>query len=297
MITSLLILHLVCCVLVFCLSRLHRLRSGGAILLLVLLVPLFGLGCLLTAEVWARGSHDQTERIDLDEQFLTDELYKSIPAAPSMDAEKIVPIEESLLLNHPLKRRYLLLILNRDPAAFVSQLRLAGQNDDTEVVHYAVTALMELRNDFGNRLNELDQAWKRAPGDVNLIRQYAELEESYLACGLPVGSERTEKLRHYSGLLQTLGRETEQNGGDLLPLLRKQAEAAMALRDYSQAEVLNERIIQLTPEDESGYLNQIKCYAARRDRPGIDTVLRLLEQRSVLLSAAGENAVRFWSGQ
>ena len=297
----LLIIQLICSAIALCLKGVGKLRCSGAALFMAILVPVFGFLCLASI-LLARGREaDRAAVPDLEQKRIEDEIFQSIPGAPDVDAKRIVPISESLVLNSPLQRRQLLLILNRDPASFVPQLRQAGRNEDTEVVHYAVTALVELRREFSNQLALRERELREAPEDVETLEAYAELEKRYLDSGLPEGGERVERLLHYQTLLRriqdSVEQEMEPDRGRVLSLMEKRVRVAMRLQDDQEVDFLIGRIISLFPEEESGYLLQMDCCAARRDRKGIDMAIRQLREREMPLSSAGERAVRFWCGQ
>ena len=136
-------------------------------LLMVALVPIFGLLCVISMEWVRRNLHGKGEELHLNEPVLEDDIYRSIHIRPEKDAEGILPLEESLLINDPAKRRSLILnILNLDPSDFVTGLRKAGVNDDTEVVHYATTAMAEMSKQHAIRLQRYENAFAAAPDDA-----------------------------------------------------------------------------------------------------------------------------------
>ena len=55
-------------------------------------------------------------------------------------------------------------VMYADPNDYVEQLKEARENDDTEVVHYAVTALAELQKDYETKFQKLEWRLHKDPG-------------------------------------------------------------------------------------------------------------------------------------
>ena len=258
------------------------------------LVPVFGFLCVLS-ELFSRNKAGRPqEDLRWNEPVLDDAVYRSIHIRPDNDSSGIVPIEESLLFNSPKQRRKLLLnVLNLNPAEYVSSLRKAGINDDTEVVHYAVTALVELRKDYSEQLFDMDEKMGKSPS-FKLLREYQELDEEYLATGLPEKGELRERIIHYDKILEQLYEENSVTD-EKASLLRKRARCAMTLGNYESADRLLDRLIMLEPENEDNYLLKLQCLGAMKDRAGIDDVLAMISLNHVFLSEEGSRDVRFWN--
>lgn len=74
-----------------------------------------------------------------------DELHRSIRVENREDAASTVPLEEALLLDSAEQRRKLILsVLTDDPVQYYDLLEQARLNDDSEVVHYAATAMAQI---------------------------------------------------------------------------------------------------------------------------------------------------------
>lgn len=86
-------------------------------------------------------------------------IYKNIFQAVSDTDKKIVPLEEALLINEPGVRRELIMdVLNDDPEEYMDLLKQARMNEDVEVVHYAITAMVELSKEYDFRLQKNGEA-------------------------------------------------------------------------------------------------------------------------------------------
>ena len=205
--------------------------------------------------------------------------------------EKTIPLQEALLLNDSHTKRELIMdVLYTDPKGYVSQLSQARENDDTEVVHYAVTALVEIQKEFDLEFQKLEKKLARFPEDETLLREYQRLLERYLASGLVEGSRAEAKLRDYAKVLS----KRLMRNGQSLSLWIKKADADMRLGNLDDLREDAQRMIDFREENEEGYLYLLKYYALCRDPEGTQKVIRMIDQRNIYLTAKGRADVAFW---
>ena len=82
------------------------------------------------------------------------------PAMEENDRD-VVPLEEALLLNDSSRRRELIMnVLNDNPGEYVELLKQARMNEDVEVVHYAITAMVELSKEYDYRLQKIEKIYE-----------------------------------------------------------------------------------------------------------------------------------------
>lgn len=181
-------------------------------------------------------------------------------------------------------------VLYDDPEGYVEQLQEASVNDDTEVVHYAVTALIELQKEFEQKLLKLERKRKHEPDNQEYREEYFHLVEQYVESGLSEESSLKAYLRIYSGLLE----EELQKKGESFSLYRKKARADLKQKEYDSAYQSIRKLIEGWPDRETGYLEQMEYYAALKDRDGIKKTIKEIRDGEVHLSPAGRAAVGFW---
>lgn len=204
---------------------------------------------------------------------------------------RVVPLEEAFVINEPVTRRELMMeVMYGNLNDYVKQLKEARLNDDTEVVHYAVTALTELQKDYDLKFQELDWKMEKDPQNGDLLDEYLDLLNKYLASGIPEGKERTVKMRTYSDMLE---RKLEETGNDL-SLMRRKTEADLQIGEYEVANEEIRKILEQWDRHEAGYLLLLKYYSAIRNRAGIDKTIEMIGRKRIHLSPEGRQAVRFW---
>lgn len=219
---------------------------------------------------------------DLDPQIQIDEDAMQ---------EKVVPLQEALLINDSHTRRELIMdVLYTDPSGFIPQLSQARQNGDSEVVHYAVTAMVEVQKEFDLQFQAISKEMEANPDDERLLRKYQRFLEQYLSSGLLEGSRRDAQLREYVQVLEKRLSKNDQN----LSLWIKKADADMRLKNLEQLRADAETMIAFRPENEQGYLYLMKYHALRKDAQGVRQTIRLMDQRKVYLSPEARAEVAFW---
>lgn len=241
------------------------------------------------------------------------------------DVSEILPIEDVLEWGTPVQRRSLLLsVLHTGADPFVRPLRVAGVNDDTEVVHYAVTALVELRSSFAQRIAAMEKRLRERPGDMGTLLASADLDEEYLQSGIPEDTERAELLAHCRGtlekILQNLAwQETAASG--LSPdvsragnrrgvspdtpgrfsaavrkssVLRRLGRIYLQQKDAAAAERIGRLLIDASPDLEDGYMFLLDAKVLSRDGQGVRQVIETLRKRGIYLTPAARERLAFW---
>jgi len=138
----LLTVHLVVCGGLWLLARARTLEVEGYFVPVMLLVPLWGPLCVLLLHTSNRLTGECSREQMLEKLRINEEIHKSILVADDEGKEAVVPLEEALLVNSPAQKRKLILsVLTDDPAGYYDLLQQARMDNDSEVVHYASTAL------------------------------------------------------------------------------------------------------------------------------------------------------------
>lgn len=119
---------------------------GRALLPFMLLVPLWGPLCVLLLHVRTLIRAGEHTAPDLEQMRVDDEERRSILVEERADFANTVPLEEALIVNDSSQRRSLVMsILNDNPSHYIDVLSQARLNEDVEVVHYAATAMAQIR--------------------------------------------------------------------------------------------------------------------------------------------------------
>lgn len=232
-------------------------------------------------------------------QMMMDILYEvnsSILRDPDDTEAMTVPIEEALIVNDTATRRSLLMeALYSNPADYVPQLFDAKANSDTEVVHYAATALTEIQKHYDLQFQEISQQRLAHPDDPKLDDAYQALLERYIASGLLKGDGLRTQLKRFSELLHRKLQQEDVRGR--WSLLNKKAEADLRLMD---ADALDWDVAQMGEEwsdRENYWIYRIESAVLRKDAGTIHAVIAELEDRDIYLSQRLRTMISFWGGE
>lgn len=222
------------------------------------------------------------------------ELHRSIPVEPRETPDDTVPLEEALLVDTVEQRRKLILsVLKDDPARYYDLLQQARLNDDSEVVHYAATALAQVSKQADLALQQHARRYAEAgPAQQAQVRaEYAAYLEEYLASGLAQGQAAQLWRRQLEALLKAeLAQEVTY------PLGCRLAKVQLALEEYEEAGQTLAALIRRWPVREEAWLLCLRRAAARHSGPEVRSVLRQMAEQQVYLSAAGRQEAAFWKG-
>ena len=141
----LLLLHLLVCLLLWRMVRKGFLDAQGYFLPFMLLIPFWGPICVLLLTTRNALTDRAVTPPDLEKLRINEELFRSILVENHEARETTVPLEEALIVNSAEQRRKLIFsVLNDDPMQYYDLLQQARMNEDSEVVHYAATAMAQI---------------------------------------------------------------------------------------------------------------------------------------------------------
>ena len=262
-----------------------RMHFPSSMLPIVLLLPLWGPVCALAVELHIRGGEKSDEEPGTGRFGITDEVYRSIRMEEN-GVSDVIPIEDVLENGTPVQRRKLLLsVLHSGAEPFVRPLRVAGVNDDTEVVHYAVTALVELRSDFNQRIAKMERLLEGNPADPQVLESYADLDEEYLKSGIPENGERLQILAHCRDMLERLR----------IRILNRLGRICLEQEDTAAAKKAGHALIRVCPDLEDGYMLVLRADAAAGDGQGVCGMIRSIRERNIYISPSAREELEFWS--
>lgn len=231
----LLTVHLVVCGGLWLLARARTLEVEGYFVPVMLLVPLWGPLCVLLLHTSNRLTGGCLREQTLEKLRINEEIYKNILVADDEGKEAVVPLEEALLVNSPAQKRKLILsVLTDDPAGYYDLLQQARMDNDSEVVHYASTALSQITKEADLQLQKQEQRYASAPDDATVLEEYCDYLESYLESGFVQGKAAEIQ---YHQLEQLLKKRMENLGGRRSCTLEcRLADVQLSLAEYGRAE-------------------------------------------------------------
>ena len=292
----LLTVHLAVCGGLWLLARARAWEVEGYFVPVMLLVPVWGPLCVLLLHTSNRLTGGCLREQTLEKLRINEEIHESILVADNEGEDTVVPLEEALLVNSPAQKRKLILsVLTDDPAGYYDLLQQARMDNDSEVVHYASTALSQITKEADLKLQKQEQRYAAAPDDAAVLEEYCDYLGSYLESGFVQGKAAEIQYHQLEQLLKK--RLENRNGRRSCTLECRLADVQLSLAEYDRAGKTLEDLIDRWPQRETPWLLRLRLAAALRDGAAIRETLRQIEEKEVYLSAKGRETVRFWQGE
>lgn len=288
--------HLAVCGGLWLLARARAWEVEGYVVPVMLLVPVWGPLCVLLLHTSNRLTGGCLREQTLEKLRINEEIHRNILVADNEGEDTVVPLEEALLVNSPAQKRKLILsVLTDDPAGYYDLLQQARMDSDSEVVHYASTALSQITKEADLKLQRQEQRYAAAPDDADVLEEYCDYLGSYLESGFVQGKVAEIQYHQLEQLLKK--RLENRNGRRSCTLECRLADVQLSLAEYDRAEKTLEDLVTHWPQRETPWLLRLRLAAALRDGAAIRETLRQIEEKEVYLSAKGRETVRFWQGE
>ncbi len=230
-------------------------------------------------------------------EIMMDILYnvnRSIVVDDDELREKAVPLEEALVVNDvPTRRNLIMDVLYTDPSDYVMQLNNAKENSDTEVVHYAATALAEIQKDFDLKFHDIMIRKQKDPDDKDADNEYQVLLENYIASGLLEGDALKSQLKKYSKLLAD--KLKDENTRGRWSLINKKADADLKLGDAAELDKDIEYMEKRWPTRENLFVYKIQSAVLKKDSKRIGRVVEEMKENHIHMSPELKGMARFWN--
>lgn len=287
----LVLLHLLCCVLIFLGIQFRILKVRRLMVLVALFLPLWGELLVLILHFQILCKQTDRSNVGVEKFQVESELYKGIVQDDSHSSTSTVSMEEALIVNTPKERRALIMdILNDNPKAYVEFLKMAGNNNDTEVVHYAVTAMVQIAKENDQTLWELEQKYVQDREDLPTLTMYCDFLWHCLEQGLMQG--QVEQMNR--NLFGTLIRNKIRLAPALLTDYLRCIQNDMALKNYTAASAMLENARKIWPNNEDLLILQIQYFSDLERTEDLQNLLRTLDEKAIYLSAKAKEVIAFW---
>ncbi|WP_455503918.1 hypothetical protein [Blautia sp.] len=285
-----LVIHLMICILIWFGIRTGLLKVKMYMLPVAVFVPLWGPVCVLLIHLQLFSGTDQVKTVGVEKLRVNEEIYKNMFQVREENDRDVVPLEEALLLNDPARRRELIMnILNDDPGEYVDLLKQARMNEDVEVVHYAITAMVELSKEYDYRLQKIEKKYMDAPDDPAVLEEYCDFLKEYLSQGfMEKQMEQIQRNQYTQLLLKQLGQKVTLHTCVCL------MENLMVQGDFALAEKTLKIMDENWHRSEEYWIWRIKYLAERKMGKELEASLKSLKKEHIYLSSKGREALEFW---
>lgn len=282
------IIHLISCALIYLGIELNILKLKRYILPFIIFVPLSGIICCLILHLFIRTDNrivPSIEKMDNNQN-----IFHNIVIENKGSHEAVIPLEEALIVNDAKTRRNLIMnVLNDNPEKYVDVLMQARMNEDTEVVHYATTSMVELSKSYDDQLRRLEEKSARNPNNKNTLKEFCNFLKTYLSQGIANGKVLTELRERYSQLLVQRLHKTEN-----LDLFAELTENEMNLKHFDKAEVLLNRMEQQWRQDEKYQILLLRYYMETKNGEKIQQLISYIDENNIYITQENRKKLDYW---
>lgn len=282
--------HIVLCLLVLFGIVFQVLSVHKYMFLVALLLPFWGVLIVLILHFQIAFDADDAVEIGVEKLKLESELYRSV-TVDDKKSDTTVPIEEALIINSARERRSLIMdVLNDNPGDYVEFLQKAGNNDDTEVVHYAVTAMVEISKENDYMLQKLEAAHAAAPDDMEILSKYCDFLWNCLSQNLMQGQVEVMNRELFSQLMQK-----KTAVCDSITDYSRLAQNELKRKNFDAAGEIIGKMGEKWPGAEEYILLHIQYLASLNKGGEIKDFVSQIESGHVYLSSKTKEALAFWA--
>lgn len=284
-------LHIIVCLLVFIGIKIKFLTVHRYMFFVALLLPLWGLLIVLILHFQIAFDATDSAEIGVEKLKLESELYKSV-TIDEKKADTAIPIEEALLINSARERRAIIMdVLNDNPGDYVEFLQKAGNNDDTEVVHYAVTAMVEISKENDYMLQKLETEYSANPDDIGILANYIDFLWSCLSQNLMQGQVEVMNRELFAQLIsKKIAVDEDIND------YSRFAENEIKRKNYDGAGEIIGIMGEKWPDAEEYILLKIQYLAALGKGSEIQAFVKETENKHIYMTSKTKEALAFWVG-
>jgi hypothetical protein len=232
--------------------------------------------------------------ISIEELSFRKEKIEVILKPDMNSALNKVPLEEAFIVSDKKSARKLLLdVLREDSNGSLKTILKAVEHTDSEVSHYAATAISDIISEFKIREKQLREKYNKDKGNSDLCNEYTDYLNNFLSQKILSSVEQ----RFYCGLFQDLITAMEE----YLPteisgeLYNELVCILLDLGENDKAKVWVEKALINNENELGSYKAALRYYYINEDRSEFLLLMEKLKKSNVLLDHDVLEMVRFFS--
>ena len=266
-----------------------KIKLQKYIFIVALLLPFWGALIVLILHFNLGFDPYDSTNVSTNKMRLESELYKNI-SVDQKRSDKTVPIEEALLINSAKEKRAIIMdILNENPHDYAELLQKAGNNDDTEVVHYAVTAMVEISKENDYTLQMFEAEYDANPNDINILTRYCDFLWSCLSQNLMQGQVEVMNRALFSKLVREK-LEIDKNLEDYNRLGQNELKS----KHLDQVNEVLKVMVKEWPHSEEYILLNIQYLTLMNKGREIKKFINKINSSQIFLSTKTKEVLAFW---
>lgn len=286
----LIFIHILLCIFTFLSINSGFLKVHKYMFFVVLCLPFWGFMAVMFLHFEVLFKQDNTIEVGVQKMKLDSVLYKGISVEEKKNDDSLVAIEEALIINSQKERREIIMdVLNDNPAEYVEFLQKAGNNEDPEVVHYAVTAMVEISKENDYVLQKLNREYSKNPDDIGILTRYCDFLWTVLEQKLLSGQVEIMNRNLYSQLISKK-LKTINSLEDYINYFENE----FALNNYTKAGEILDVADKLYGDYEEIILLKLKYYSELQQSDKIKDLIKDIQSKKMFVSRKVKEAIAFW---
>lgn len=282
-------LHLLACLVIFLEMFRSKIKLQKYMFIVALLLPFWGALIILILHFNVGFDPYDSSDVSTNKMLLESELYKSI-SIDQKRSDKTVPIEEALLINSAKEKRNIIMdILNENPQEYAELLQKAGNNDDTEVVHYAVTAMVEISKENDYTLQMFAEEYAANPQNLDVLSRYCNFLWDCLSQNLMQGQVEVMNRVLFSKLIREK-LEIHRNLEDYNRL----AQNELKCKNLDQVKEILADMKKEWPHSEEYILLNVQYLSLMNKGREIKKFINKINNSQIFLSSKAKEVLAFW---
>ncbi|MBN1299116.1 MAG: hypothetical protein JW997_05460 [Actinobacteria bacterium] len=214
----------------------------------------------------------------------------------SIDFEKeinTIPLQDSLQFDDSkAKRAYLIYVLKKNFDGHIAGLKKALKSGDSETSHYAAAALMEIKNQFENKLALDRENYLKNKEDAHALEIYANTIKAYLKSNVSDNIDYYDFLSTYSNLLE----ELIDKGIIKEEYFEDKISADLFFAEYDKALRYCRHYRKTYPQNERPLIYYLKYCFLKKDYKSFQNFLKSINILNLESAEQLDDIKKFWEG-
>lgn len=287
----LLIGHVFICLLLYNNMKKKNIEAPWQMFAIALLLPVWGAVMLWVTHTFSQKGKIDSQRMDLEQV----ETRTRILARPFIEEEladkQLMSLEEALLLENPAVRRQLMKELVQEaPKQYIPILQRVRLSKDTEVSHYASTAIMQIQTDYELALHRQEQLLTKEKTAENWKVYASQLKEYISSDLLPKNAQLAQR-----GKLKTAIQEYLELEPDDRQMYIDAIDNLLELNQFEAANALMAILDSRWRQDETVFLLKLKLHYKQKNSPALRAEIKRAKDMNLYLKPDTREKIAFWS--
>lgn len=287
--------HVLFCLVLTILFSLKVLKIPRRNLMFAILLPLWGGVMVFLAAVYTKQNKAGEREQDLPKfEESNYALSRRSLVLDETSDNRVIPLEEALVMEDPAVRRKLILeIVQENPEHYIALLKKVRLGNDSEVSHYASTAIMQVQRAYETALRNKEQQLNQKQYNKEVLMDYINVMKEYIQSGLMGDNVLTAQRRKLNTLYVNIISEYDGN-----KILYKDAiDNLIELNDYTAAESMLLEADIKWKSDEDFFLLKMKLFYETKNRWAMRKEIHFVKESGMYLSPSTREVMEFWRGQ